>query len=67
MTIRLLVADDHEVIRRGLASLLTGSEITVIAEAESAKETINMATKHNPDVILLDVRLGGDDAFGALI
>ena len=48
MTVRLLVADDHEVIRTGLASLLAGSDIEIVAEAASGKECIKQAEKHKP-------------------
>jgi DNA-binding NarL/FixJ family response regulator len=57
MSIRLLVCDDHEVIRTGLVSLLAGSDIEIIAEAATGKETVEQAEKHRPDVILLDIRV----------
>ncbi len=66
MSIRLLVCDDHEVIRTGLASLLAGSDIEIIAEAASGKEAIEQAEKHRPDVLLLDIRMPDRDGLSTL-
>jgi DNA-binding NarL/FixJ family response regulator len=66
MSIRLLVADDHEVIRTGLASLLAGSNIEIVAEAASGKETVKQAQQHQPDVVLLDIRMPDGDGLGTL-
>jgi DNA-binding NarL/FixJ family response regulator len=57
MTISLLIADDHEVIRSGVKSMLEGSDITVVAEASTGNQAIEQAVKHHPDVVLLDVRM----------
>ncbi|MGA2716097.1 MAG: response regulator transcription factor [Bryobacteraceae bacterium] len=64
--IRLMIADDHPLVRRGLRALLerTG-EFDVVAEAANGYEAIELATLHKPDVALLDVgmpRLNGTDA-----
>ena len=66
MTVKLLVADDHEVIRKGLAILLSGSGIEIIAEAANGKEAIEQAEKHRPDVILLDIRMPDGDGLSTL-
>jgi DNA-binding NarL/FixJ family response regulator len=66
MSIKLLIADDHELIRTGLASLLAGSNIEVVAEAANGKETIKLAEQHKPDVILLDIRMPDGDGLGTL-
>jgi DNA-binding NarL/FixJ family response regulator len=66
MPIKVLVADDHEVVRQGLASLLSGSDIKVVAEAETADKAVQLAKKHKPDVVLLDVRMEDDDGLDAL-
>jgi len=66
MSIRLLVCDDHEVIRTGLVSLLAGSDIEIIAEAASGKEAIEQAEKHRPDVLLLDIRMPDRDGLSTL-
>ena len=66
MGINLVVADDHEVVRKGLASLLEGSDIKIVAEAKSGAEAVTMAVKHKPDVLLMDVRMAGTDGLEAL-
>jgi DNA-binding NarL/FixJ family response regulator len=66
MSIRLLVADDHQVIRTGLASLLAGTEIEIVAEAANGKECIEQAEKVKPDVILLDIRMPDGDGLSTL-
>ncbi|MBN1908978.1 MAG: response regulator transcription factor [Pirellulales bacterium] len=66
MSIRLLVCDDHEVIRTGLASLLAGSDIEIIAEASNGKQAVQEAEKHKPDVILLDIRMPDTDGLATL-
>jgi DNA-binding NarL/FixJ family response regulator len=66
MSISLLVCDDHEVIRTGLASRMAGSDIKIIAEASNGKEAVQQAEKHRPDVILLDIRMPDGDGLATL-
>jgi DNA-binding NarL/FixJ family response regulator len=66
MTIKLLIADDHELIRTGLASLLSGTDIEIVAEAANGKEAIKQAEQYKPDVILLDIRMPDGDGLGTL-
>jgi len=66
MSIRLLVCDDHEVIRTGLTSLLAGTEIEIIGEAANGKEVMKEAQRLKPDVILLDIRMPDGDGLGIL-
>jgi DNA-binding NarL/FixJ family response regulator len=55
---RLLVVDDHEVVRQGLVSLLDRrSQFEVVAQAGSVAESIAMAARHEPDLVIMDVRL----------
>jgi DNA-binding NarL/FixJ family response regulator len=55
---RLLVVDDHEVVRQGLAALLDRREgFQVVAEAGSVAESIEQARRHKPDIVVMDVRL----------
>ncbi len=61
MGIKVLVVDDHEVVRRGLQTLLKDSDVKIVAEAATSKEAIDLAVKHKPDVILMDIRLPGVD------
>jgi len=57
-TIRILIADDHSIVREGLRAVL-GSEpdIEVVGEAISGKEAVERATEVRPDVILMDIQM----------
>jgi DNA-binding NarL/FixJ family response regulator len=57
--IRLLVVDDHAMVRGGLIALLrTVPEMQVVAEASSGREAVQQFAQHQPDVTLMDLRLG---------
>ena len=58
--------DDHEVIRTGLATLLKGTDIEIVAEAATGKETIKLAEQIKPDVVLLDIRMPDGDGLATL-
>ncbi|MER6127222.1 response regulator transcription factor [Streptomyces sp. NPDC001795] len=61
--IRLLIADDHAVVRAGLRALLEGEpDFDVIAEAESGEEAVRLAGRLTPDVVLMDLRFAGPGA-----
>jgi DNA-binding NarL/FixJ family response regulator len=66
MSIRMLICDDHEVIRTGLISLLAGTEIEIIGEAANGKDALRLAQKDKPDVILLDIRMPDGDGLSTL-
>jgi len=66
MSIRVLVADDHEVVRSGLRALLEDSDLEVAGEAANRPEVVAQTEQLQPDVVLLDVRLGNDDGLAAL-
>ncbi len=58
MKIRVMIVDDHAVVRLGLKTLLAEEdEIEVVAEAESAEKALLMAGKFHPDVVVLDIQL----------
>ncbi len=69
-SIRVLVVDDHPVVRRGLHSMLDGeSGIRIVGMASSGKEGLELTEKLKPDVLLLDLRMsdmGGVDVINAL-
>jgi len=67
MSISVLIADDHEVVRRGVASLFDGTDIKVVAEASDGKEAVRRSVEKNPDVILLDIRMPNCDGIEALV
>lgn len=62
----ILIADDHEVVRRGLVSLFADSPLEVCGEASSPDEAVRLARKLKPDVVLLDVRFGETDGLEAV-
>ncbi len=64
--IRLLIADDHEMIRSGVKALLAGTEIKVVAEAATLQAAVKYALEHDVDVVLLDVRMPDGDGLTAL-
>ena len=66
-TLRLLIVDDHAVVREGLEAML-GSDpgITRITTAASAAEALRACEAELPDVVLLDLRMPGGDGLGAL-
>lgn len=66
MAIKLIVADDHEVIRKGLARLFKDEDIEIIAEATSGAETLAKTRKHKPDVLLMDVMMPDTDGLDTL-
>ncbi|MBH57015.1 MAG: DNA-binding response regulator [Planctomycetaceae bacterium] len=66
MSIRLMVIDDHEIIRSGIRKLIADSEIQLIAESNSGENVLAGISQYQPDVILLDVRLEREDGLAAL-
>jgi len=68
--IRILVVDDHTVVRQGLVALLnTVTDIAVVAEASDGQEAVDAYHKFKPDVTLMDLRLpklGGADAIALI-
>jgi DNA-binding NarL/FixJ family response regulator len=64
--IRVLIADDHHVVRRGLVFFLrTQGEITIIGEAGNGKEAVELARSLNPDIILMDLSMPEMDGIEA--
>lgn len=60
--IRVIVADDHCVVRKGLIGMLTEEEdMEVVGEAETGPEAVERFREHRPDVMLLDLRMPGMD------
>lgn len=54
------MVDDHDLVRMGIVSLLSdGDKIQVVAEASSGEEAIELAKLHEPDVVLMDIRMPG--------
>jgi DNA-binding NarL/FixJ family response regulator len=58
--IKVLVVDDHELVRSGISRLLTDAKgIEVVGEAASGEEAVQFAKEHSPDIILMDIRMPG--------
>ena len=56
--IKIIIADDHEIIRKCFSALCKMlSDCEIIAEASNGKEAIDLAKKHNPDIILMDYKM----------
>ncbi|GAP98011.1 response regulator transcription factor [Leptolyngbya sp. NIES-2104] len=56
--IRVLVADDHPIVREGIVSLITDQpDMIVVAEAEDGQSAIELFSQHQPDVTLMDLRM----------
>jgi two-component system, NarL family, response regulator LiaR len=56
MTIRVLIADDHSVVRQGLQMFLgADSELEIVGEARDGAEALRLARQHRPDVVLMDL------------
>jgi DNA-binding NarL/FixJ family response regulator len=63
---RLLLVDDHEVVRLGLKALLDRHPgFEVIAEANTARDAVEQVELHNPDVVVMDIRLPGGSGIDA--
>jgi len=66
MTIRILIADDHEVVRQGLRSFLEpDADLEVVGEAADGEEAIRLARRLRPDVVLMDLLMPGMDGVTA--
>lgn len=66
MAIRVLVVDDHEVVRSGLACLFEGSDIEIIGEASSGTEAVEEVIRQQPDIVLMDIRMPDGDGLFAM-
>jgi DNA-binding NarL/FixJ family response regulator len=67
MAIKVVIADDHEVVRCGMRNLIQQAEdIEIVGEATTGSEAVEQAIKGSPDVVLLDIRMAGGDGLTAL-
>jgi len=66
-TIRIVIADDHPIFRDGLRKLLSlEDDFEVVAEAKDGKEVLEILEEHDPDILLLDLKMPGLDGLTAL-
>src|SRR5207253_11433322 len=66
MPIRVMLVDDHELVRQGVATMLAKAEdLAVVGEAKTGRDAIETARKELPDVVLMDVRMPDMDGLEA--
>lgn len=66
MTITVLIADDHPIVRDGLRGIFTGRGFEVVGEAANGTEAVTLAERLRPDVVLMDLRMPGTDGVAAI-
>ena len=67
MSIRVLIADDHAVVRAGIAAMIANQpDIAVVAEASDGAEAVERYAVHRPDVVLMDLRMPRLDGIAAI-
>jgi len=65
-TLRVMLVDDHEIVRQGLRALLEAEgNIEVVAEADNGPVAVSLASTHQPDVVVMDVRMPGGSGIEA--
>ena len=65
MTLRVLIADDQELVRDGFRLILEASGVEVVGEARDGREAVYLARRRAPDVVLMDIRMPGMDGLEA--
>ncbi len=63
--IRIIIADDHRIVRDGLRALL-GNGIEIVAEAADGREAVRLVRKHKPDIALMDISMPGLNGIDAV-
>ncbi len=66
MSIRLLVVDDHQMVRSGIAFLVQDTEIEIIGEASNGAQAVQKVQELRPDLVLIDIQMAGGDGLTAL-
>ena len=67
MTIRIVIADDHLIIRQGISMILeTEDEFELVGEAGDGAEALTLCAEKHPDVVLMDLRMPGMDGLTAI-
>lgn len=66
MTIKIIIVDDHTVVRSGLSKFLkVNKDFQLVAEASDGDEAVQMVSLHKPDVVLMDLMMPGKDGISA--
>ena len=66
MALRIVLADDHQLVRQGLRALLEREKFEVVAEGSDGLEAIQLAEEHKPDIMILDVAMPTVNGVSAL-
>jgi DNA-binding NarL/FixJ family response regulator len=66
MSRKLMIVDDHEVVRHGLPQLLKDSGIEIVAVTGDGENVVDLVAQHQPEAVLMDVRMGTVDGLAAL-
>lgn len=66
MSIRVVVADDHLVVRQGIACMLADTDVELVGEAADGAEAVEVVLREKPDVAVIDVRMAQMDGLDAL-
>jgi DNA-binding NarL/FixJ family response regulator len=66
VSIKVVIADDQQIIRKGLASLFENTEIEIVGEAATGDEAVSQTLTHTPTVLLMDVMMPETDGLDAL-
>ena len=65
--LRILIADDHQIVRRGLRMTIEAEQdMKVVADAENVSQVLSLIKKHKPDVVLMDMQMPEMDGVDAL-
>ena len=65
--LRILIADDHQIVRRGLRMTIEAEQdMKVVADAENGSQVLSLIKKHKPDVVLMDMQMPEMDGVDAL-
>ncbi len=64
--LRIVIADDHSLIREGLRRLLAGTQLHIVGEASTGAQAVGLVTRLDPDIVLLDIRMPDMDGLAAL-
>jgi DNA-binding NarL/FixJ family response regulator len=65
VTLRILLADDHRLLREGLRRSLEEADLEVVGEAGDGDEAVALATEHHPDIVLMDISMPRTDGVEA--
>jgi DNA-binding NarL/FixJ family response regulator len=66
VTIRVIIADDHDLVRQGLVRMFAGSDVEIVGQAADGRSAVELARQQRPNVVLLDVRMPGGDGLAAV-